>query len=78
MGISRQKTCETGAGSKARSRIEQRGALHGETTVITMSGLMSSQSGEVRMKQSRVDKRRERERKSQGENSKQNGEKHCE
>lgn len=33
MGISRQKTCKTGAGSKARSRIEQRGALHGETTV---------------------------------------------
>lgn len=44
--------------------------------VMTMSGLMSSQSGEVRMKQRRVDKRRERE--SQGENSKQNGEKHCE
>ncbi len=73
MRISRQKKTERQV-QEAKVRAEQRGCRERETTksVIRMSGLKSSQSGEVGMKQSRVDKKRERE--SKDENSKQNGE----
>lgn len=58
MGINRQKPERQV--QEAKVRAEQRGCRKRETTksVIRMSGLKSSQSGEVGMKQSRVDQKK--------------------